>query len=64
MNKRAISVIAVVAALIAALLMGLTQSAEITLDTGLIGWQIWVLLALYVISFAALAYKLREPSAA
>jgi hypothetical protein len=63
-NKRALPFVIAGIAAVAALIFGLTQAARLTLATGLGGWQIWVLLVLYVVSFALLAAQLREPSAA
>ncbi len=63
-SKRVATVVVGILALIVAVVIGLTQSAQITLALGLTGVQIWVLLALYAVCFAALAFKLREPSVA
>jgi hypothetical protein len=64
MTKRNTALVIGGVALVVAILIGLTQSNEITLSLGLTGAQIWVLLALYTVCFAALAFKLREPGVA
>lgn len=63
-SKRALPFVIAAIAAVAALIFGLTQATRLTLATGLGGWQIWVLLGLYVISFALLASWLREPGVA
>jgi len=60
MSKRMTAILCAVLALIVAIILVLTQSAEITLSTGLVSAQTWVLAALYVMFAAWLGYKLRE----
>lgn len=60
MDKRRSALVAGALALLVFVLVALTQSIEITLATGLIGAQIWVLGVLYVAGAAWLGYKLRE----
>jgi hypothetical protein len=63
-SKRLLPFVVAAIAAVAALIFGLTQTSRLVLATGLGGWQIWGLLALYVISLAFLASALREPGAA
>ena len=59
-TKQSASILCAVLALIAAVILVLTQSSEITLSTGLVGAQIWVLAGLYILTTAWLGYKLRD----
>lgn len=59
-SKRNVTIIIIVAGVLAALALVLTQSNEITLSLGLEGAQIWVLALLYALLVAWLSHSLRN----
>ncbi len=59
-SKRNATIVIVLAGVLAALALALTQSNEITLSLGLEGAQIWVLALLYALLVAWLSYSLRN----
>ncbi len=59
-SKRNVTIVTVLAGVLAALVLVLTQSNEITLSLGLEGAQIWVLALLYALLVAWLSYSLRN----
>ena len=60
MPKQTTAILCAVLALIAAVMLVLTQSSEITLSTGLVGTQVWVLASLFILFAGWLGYKMRD----
>ena len=60
MSKQTTAILCAVLALIAAVMLVLTQSSEITLSTGLVGTQVWVLASLFILFAGWLGYKMRD----
>ena len=60
LTKRTAAIVCGVFALVVAVALIVMQSSQITLATGLIDLQIWVLAALFIVASAWLAYKMRD----
>jgi hypothetical protein len=63
-SRRGIAIISGVLALIVAIALVVTQSPQIMFATGLVGAQIWVLCAIYVVALTWLSYWLNQVAVA